>query len=69
MKIFVAILLVLLLIFHQDYWQWDKNYLIWGFLPYQLAYHAVISIIASVVWYLATIYCWPADIAAKEDVL
>lgn len=59
MKYFVGILLLLLLVLHQDYWQWDKNELLFGFLPYALGYHMVISLVTAFVWLLAVTFAWP----------
>jgi len=70
MKYAIWILILLLLVLHQDYWQWDRSEVVFGFLPYSLAYHAVISIAAGIVWLLAVYFCWPdgLDDMAAEDV-
>ena len=62
MKYLVWTLIVLLVVFHQDYWQWDDGRLMFGFLPYALAYHIGVSLAAAVLWTLATKYCWPAGL-------
>ena len=54
-------LVVLLLILHQDNWNWENGTLVFGFIPMGLFYHAGISIAASVTWFLATIFAWPLD--------
>ena len=59
MKHAVWILVLLLLVLHQDYWQWNDTTLFFGFLPHSLAYHAGISLAAAGVWVLATKFCWP----------
>ena len=61
MKYVVALLIVLLLVLHQDYWNWSDATLWFGFLPHSLAWHMGISCAAAGVWLLATMYCWPAD--------
>ncbi len=58
----LAILILALLVLHQDYWQWDRAELVFGFLPYPLAYHAGISVAAVVLWLLAVIFCWPSGL-------
>jgi hypothetical protein len=63
MRYIVWILVAVLVILHQDYWQWDNATLVFGFLPHSLAYHAAISVAAAVVWWLATKFCWPEDLA------
>ena len=59
-------LVVLLAILHQDVWFWDDKTLLFGFLPITLGYHACISICAAITWYLATLYCWPEEIAEES---
>jgi len=69
MKYVVWILILLLLVLHQDYWQWNKSTLVFGFVPYSLAYHAVLSIAAAMVWLLAVQFCWPKgleELTAKD---
>lgn len=70
MKYFVSGLVVLLIILHQDIWFWSDRYLVFGFIPIGLAYHAGISIAAAFVWFLATQFAWPEgldDIVAEES--
>jgi hypothetical protein len=61
MKHIVWILVVLLIVLHQDTWLWDDDSLLLGFLPMGMAYHIGISIAASIVWLLAVRYAWPTD--------
>ena len=58
-RFFVWFLVLVLVILHQDNWNWDNDRLIAGFLPVTLAYHVCISLAAGFVWYLATIFAWP----------
>ena len=59
----LTFLILVLLVLHQDYWQWDRADIVLGFLPYTLAYHAAISLAAVFVWILAVVFCWPSDLA------
>ena len=59
-------LVVLLVILHQDNWNWDNNTLVFGFIPMGLFYHACISIAASATWWLATKIAWPGDAPTQE---
>jgi len=61
MRIIVWVLIAVLLIAHQDNFLWRNDTMVWGFMPIGLAYHAGISIAASVAWFLATQFCWPAE--------
>ncbi|MDA1055397.1 MAG: DUF3311 domain-containing protein [Planctomycetota bacterium] len=67
MKYAVWILVVFLLVFHQDYWQWNNATLDFGFLPRSLTYHIGISIAAAVVWMLATKFCWPEGLEEASE--
>ncbi len=69
MKYVVWGLIVALLIVHQDNWLWESDTLLFGFMPVSLAYHAGISLAAGITWFLATKFCWPADLdgARAED--
>ena len=62
MKPLFCILVLLLLVLHQDYWQWDRSDLLFGFLPYALAYHMVVSVLTAIFWLLAVKFFWPADV-------
>lgn len=68
MRRVVTVLVIALIILHQDFWWWDDiEPLVFGFLPIGLAYHAGISIAASIVWALAVRYCWPKDVDVTEE--
>ena len=67
MKYAIWSLVALLVILHQDYWQWDNATLDFGFLPRALTYHACISIAAAVVWIVATKFCWPEGLEEASD--
>ena len=74
MKYAIWILVVLLLVFHQDYWQWNEATLDFGFLPRAMTYHVILSVVAAGVWLSATKYCWPkwldegAEHSTRENV-
>ena len=54
--------LLLLVVLHQDYWQWNNSTLLFGFLPYTLAYHAALSLLAAAIWWVAATWFWPTDL-------
>jgi hypothetical protein len=62
MKYLVWGLIVFLVVIHQDVWNWNNDTLVFGFIPLTLAYHAGISIAASVVWLIAATNTWPSDL-------
>ncbi len=57
----------LLALLHQDFWWWDdSDTLVFGFVPVGLAYHAVLSLAAGLLWALAVKFCWPADVEVEN---
>ena len=65
MKRTVWLLVGILVVLHQDYWQWDNASLWFGFLPYTLAYHAGLSLLAAAAWWLATCCFWPHQLEVE----
>ncbi len=63
----VYLLLVLLALLHQDFWYWDDATLVFGFLPAGLAYHALYSLLAALLWWMALNYAWPHEVEAFGD--
>jgi len=65
----LCILVLALLVLHQDNWFWTDGRLVFGFIPIGLFYHASLSVAAALVWWWATKYCWPVDSgdAASEE--
>ncbi len=62
MKHLIWLFALLLLILHQDYWQWGRSDIVFGFVPYTMAYQMFVSVTTAVVWILAIIYCWPDNV-------
>ena len=66
MKI-ILFLAAILAVLHQDFWNWDKDTAVFGFLPVGLAYHACYSIAAAALWALAIKIAWPKDLIAWAE--
>ena len=66
----VWMLVLALFVLHQDFWWWDSQFLVLGFMPVGLFYHAAFSVAAAAVWALATRVAWPVEIEewASEEV-
>lgn len=63
MRYAVVALLILLVIVHQDFWNWHTHEpLVAGFIPIGLAWHVGISLAAAGVGLLAVRFCWPAGL-------
>ncbi len=56
--VFVVVFIVLAIL-HQDFWNWDKATLVFGFMPIGLAYHALYSIVAATFWAIVMKMAWP----------
>lgn len=68
MRGLVWILLLLLVLLHQDVWNW-RSYepLVLGFIPAGLAHHVGISLAAAAVGALAVRFCWPAGLDVADE--
>ncbi len=62
MKTAIWVMVVVLLIIHQDFWFWENKTLVFGFMPITLLYHAGISLAAGVTWFLAIKFAWPENL-------
>ena len=58
---------ILLFALHHDWWLWNDASLLFGFLPSGLAYHVGYSLLCVLLWFLATRYAWPTDLASFAD--
>ncbi|MEM7391544.1 MAG: DUF3311 domain-containing protein [Verrucomicrobiota bacterium] len=67
MKKLIYILVLLMVVLHQDVWNWDKATLVFGFIPVGLAYHAGYSIAAACLWAFAIKVAWPTELEAWAD--
>ena len=64
-KLLLFLMVVLVYVLHQDYWNWKNAELIFGFRPMGLAYHAGFSILASIMMAIRVAFAWPKHL---EDV-
>ena len=63
----IVIGFVALFVLHQDFWNWDNRELVFGFLPAGLAYHALFSVAAALLWVAAVKWAWPQTIEDWGD--
>lgn len=59
--------MLILLIAHQDNWNWYDDTLVWGVVPIGLFYHACISVAAGFTWFLATLFMWPKELESADQ--
>jgi hypothetical protein len=63
----VWVMVAVLAVLHQDVWNWDSKALVLGFMPIGLAYHALYSVAAALVWMTALRWVWPSGVEAWAD--
>ena len=67
MKRVIPVLILLLVVLHQDFWFWHRyEPLVLGFLPIGLVWHVGISLASVVIALLAVRYCWPVDVDVDD---
>ena len=67
MKYVIWTMVLILLIAHQDNWNWYDDTLVWGVVPIGLFYHACISLAAGFTWWLATLFMWPKELDSINE--
>ena len=67
MRRLIWVLIVLLIVLHQDFWYWSDGRLVLGFLPIGLFYHALLSVAAALVWWFAACRAWPDELDVKPE--
>lgn len=55
----LVLVIVVMVVLHQDFWLWKNKSLVFGFLPVGLAYHVCYSILASIVMTILVLFAWP----------
>ncbi|MDP6740061.1 MAG: hypothetical protein QF404_08615 [Planctomycetota bacterium] len=60
----IWLMVVVLAVLHQDVWNWDSKALVLGFIPVGLAYHALYSVAAALMWMAALRWAWPSGVEA-----
>lgn len=67
MKWLLLLLTVVLIVLHQDFWNWSKvDPRLFGFLPVGLWYHAAYCIAAAVLLALFDKFAWPKHLESAE---
>lgn len=66
MKWRLVLLVLVVIVLHQDVWFWTDKTLVFGFLPIGLAYHGFYSLLASATMWVLVRYAWPSDLERME---
>jgi hypothetical protein len=66
-KLLLFLLIIGMILLHQDFWLWKNKTLILGVLPIGLAYHVCYSILASLVMILLVRFAWHKQLEELES--
>lgn len=58
----IIIVFLVLVVLHQDFWNWDNANLVFGFMPVGLFYHACYSLTAALFWAIVMKVAWPSNL-------
>ncbi len=67
MKLLTWLLVAALIVAHHDFWNWESDQVLFGFMPIGLAYHVGISLAAALVWAFACAFAWPQNVDQFDD--
>ena len=67
MKYALYLFVVVLVVAHQDVFNWHDSRLVLGWLPVGLAYHVAYTLVTALMWVLAIKVAWPADVDVPAD--
>lgn len=67
-KLLLALIVVALIILHQDFWYWTTaDPLVLGFLPIGLFYHACFTVAVALLMWVLVKTAWPAHLEAIAE--
>ena len=69
-KLLLSLMVLAVFLLHQDFWNWNRTEpLMFGFLPFGLAYHAAYAVLAAIMMALLVKFAWPTDLDRIESKL
>jgi hypothetical protein len=66
-RILLVVAALALYILHQDIWFWRSSYLVFGFIPVGLFYHACFSAAAALLMWLLVTFAWPSHLEREVE--
>ena len=66
-RILLVVAVVALYVLHQDIWFWRSSYLVFGFIPIGLVYHALFSAAAALLMWLLVTFAWPSHLEREFE--
>ncbi len=67
MKWLLTLMVVAVVVLHQDCWLWKDNRLVLGFVPVGLAYHLAYSVLAALTMTVLVRCAWPSHLEVDES--
>ncbi len=59
--------IAVLAVVHYDFWYWNDDSVVFGFMPVGLWFHALISLLAGIAWAGVVAFAWPTWIEEWAD--
>ena len=66
-RILLVVAVIALYVLHQDIWFWRSPYLVFGFIPIGLFYHACFSAAAALLMWLLVTFAWPSHLEREVE--
>ena len=66
-RILLVVAVAALYVLHQDIWFWRSSYLVFGFIPIGLFYHACFSGAAALLMWLLVTFAWPSHLEQEVE--
>lgn len=66
-RILLVVAVLVLYLLHQDFWFWRSSYLVFGFIPIGLFYHACFSAAAALLMWLLVTFAWPSHLEREVE--
>jgi hypothetical protein len=62
----LALMVLIVALLHQDFWQWTDKTLVFGFLPVGFAYHIAYAFLAALTMWMLVCFAWPHHLETVE---
>ena len=66
MKYLLTLMVLAVVVLHQDLWLWKNKTLVLGFIPIGLAYHIGYSLLAALTLWVLVRFAWPFHLEEDE---
>jgi Protein of unknown function (DUF3311) len=66
MKWLLTLVVIAVVLLHQDFWLWNDKRLVFGFVPIGLAYQIGYSFLAALTMWVLVRFAWPAELDAVD---